>query len=465
MYTKRTKIVCTIGPASEDVKTLTKFVENGMNVARLNFSHGSYDNHAMIIKNLRTVSKKTSRPIAILQDLQGPKIRVSKLEEPVPITAGKTITIGKEFGIDFDFSKFVKPGHRILIEDGILELHVKKVVGTNIVCVVKTTGVIKSNKGINLPDTRITDRVMPEKDIKDLKFGLTQGLDFVALSFVRNAKDITHLRGLIKKNLPKGFIEPQIIAKIELPEAVEKFDEILAATDAVMVARGDLGVEVEESKVPIIQKMIIEKCRQSAKPVIVATQMLDSMIRNPRPTRAEVTDVAGAVMDKADAVMLSGESAFGSYPVEAVSQMNRIIIDTEESEYVTAESCDYLGDKESTEVAQLCDSVAYLAESSHAEAIIAGTESGFTARFLSQPRPHVPIVMLTKDETVVRQMNLLWGVTPVLVNTFDRVLGFLEEAVTVAKKLNIVKKGDKAVLVTGNPIGRRVNLIEAVTVK
>lgn len=465
MHTKRTKIICTIGPASETVKTLTELVKNGMNVARLNFSHGTYENHALIIKNLRAVSKKTGHPIAILQDLQGPKIRVSKLPEPVSIKKGQIVTIGKDFGIDFDFSKFVKPGHRILIEDGIMELVVKKVSGSNITCSVKTTGTIKSNKGINLPDTRITDRVMPEKDVQDLKFGLKQNLDFVALSFVRNAKDVMHLRGLIKKYLPQGMVAPQIVAKIELPEAVEKFQEILAVTDAIMVARGDLGVEVEESRVPVIQKMMIEKCRQSAKPVIVATQMLDSMIRNPRPTRAEVTDVASAVMDKVDAVMLSGESAFGDYPIESVSQMNRIIKDTESSKYVTAESCDYVGDAESTEVAKLCDSVAYLAESSNAKAIIAGTESGFTARFLSQPRPHVPITMLADSPTVVRQMMLLWGVTPILVTRFHKLLGFLEDAIKYTKKMGIVKKGDRVVLVTGNPTGRRVNLIEATTVK
>jgi pyruvate kinase len=465
MHTKRTKIICTIGPASESQKVLTDFVNNGMNVARLNFSHGTYENHAQIMKNLRAVSKKTGRPIAIMQDLQGPKIRVSELKTPVKITKGKTVTIGKDFGMDFDVSKFVKLGHRILIEDGILELKVKKVLGNNIICTAQTSGVVKSHKGMNLPDTRITDRVMPEKDVHDLKFGLVNNVDFVALSFVRNAKDVTHLRGLIKRFLPKGATPPQIVVKIELPEAVEKFSEILNEADVVMVARGDLGVEVEESRVPVIQKMMIEKCRAQAKPVIVATQMLDSMIRNPRPTRAEVTDVASAVMDKVDAVMLSGESAFGEYPVEAVDQMNRIIRDTEGSQYVTAESCDFIGDKESTEVAQLCDSVAYLAESSKARAIIAGTESGFTARFLAQPRPHVPILMLTDNATVTRQMLMLWGVTPVQVTKFKKVLSFLEDAIKYAKKLNVVKKGDKVVLVTGNPTGRRVNLIEAQTVK
>lgn len=462
--TKRTKIVCTIGPASESVKTLTEFVNNGMNVARLNFSHGTFETHAKLIRNLRTVASKTKQPIAILQDLQGPKIRVSTLAKPVNITAGKTITIGKDFGIDYDFSKFVKPGHRILIEDGIMELHVKKVQGKNIVCLVKTTGVIKSNKGINLPDTRITERVMPDKDVEDLKFGLKQNVDYVALSFVRHAKDVNHLRSLITKYLPKGMTPPQIIVKIELPEAVLKFDEILAATDAVMVARGDLGVEIDETKVPVVQKMMIEKCRQAAKPVIVATQMLDSMIRNPRPTRAEVTDVASAVMDKVDAVMLSGESAFGAYPVEAVSTMNKIIIETENSEYVTAETCEYVGDVESTEVAMLSDSVAYLAESTLSSAIIAGTQTGFTARFLSQPRPHVKLIMLTDNPTAVRQMALLWGVTPVLHKSVDRVLSYLEKALALAKKDGLVKKGDKVVLVTGNPIGRRVNLIEVQTV-
>ena len=461
---KRTKIVCTIGPASDNVKTLTTFVKNGMNVARLNFSHGSYANHRLIMGNLRKVSKQLKSPIAILQDLQGPKIRVSSLKSPVTVKAGQVVIIGKDFKMDFNVSKHVKHGHRILIEDGLIELKVKRVGGGQIFCVAQSAGVIKSHKGINLPDTQITERVMPEKDVEDLKFGLENNVDFVALSFVRNAKDVLHLRGLIKKYAKNKHNLPKIVAKIELPEAVTKFDEILAAADCIMVARGDLGVEVEESRVPVIQKMIIEKCKAQAKPVIVATQMLDSMIRNPRPTRAEVTDVASAVMDKVDAVMLSGESATGAYPVEAVSQMNKIILETEKSGYVTAETTQFSGDKESSEVAMLADSVAYLAESCKASAIIAGTESGFTGRFLSQPRPHVPIVMLTDSEQVMRQLCMFWGVTPVLVNRIDKILPFLENAVKLTTKLGYVKRGQRVVLVAGNPIGRRVNLIELKTV-
>ena len=461
---KRTKIIATIGPASESTKVLSEMVKNGMNVARLNFSHGSYDNHSLIIKNIHSVSKKTGITVAIMQDLQGPKIRVSELKSPVTLKVKQTVVIGKDFTMDFDVSGDVKPGDRVLIEDGTIELSVKKVNGKNITCVVKTPGIIRSHKGMNFPDTKLKSRVLTAKDIQDLKFGLKNNVDFVAMSFVRHGKDIKTLKDLIAKNLPKGATAPKIVAKIEVPQAIENFDEILDEADCIMVARGDLGVEVPDSQVPTLQKMMIRKCQAAAKSVIVATQMLDSMIRSPKPTRAEVSDVAGAVVDKADCVMLSGESAYGKYPVEAVSEMNRIIIDTENSPY-TISLHRFQGDLHESRIAVFCDSVAYLAENINASAIIAATETGHTARFLSHPRPEVPIIMFSHNPTVIRQMQMIWGVESVLLPGANKVLEVLEKTLGAAKSRKLVKKDDVVVIVTGNPTGKRVNLLEVKTVK
>lgn len=461
---KRTKIIATIGPASESVKVLTEMVKNGMNIARLNFSHGSYDNHSMIMKNIRAVSKKTGQVVAIMQDLQGPKIRVSELKTPIVLKAKQVVVIGKDFTMDFDVSSDVKKGDRVLIEDGTIELTVKSVSGKNITCVVKTPGTVRSHKGMNLPDTKVKSRVLTTKDIQDLKFGLKNDVDFIAMSFVRHGKDVKILKDLIQKNLPKSAIAPKIVVKIEVPQAIENFDEILSETDCVMVARGDLGVEVPDSQVPTLQKMMIRKCQAAAKPVIVATQMLDSMIRSPKPTRAEVSDVAGAVVDKADCVMLSGESAFGKYPVEAVSEMNRIIIDTENSPYTTSLHR-FQGDLHESRIAIFSDSVAYLAENISATAIIAATESGHTARFLAHPRPEVPVIMFSHNPTVIRQMQMIWGVIPILLPGANKVLEVLEKTLGAAKSRKLVKKDDIVVIVTGNPTGKRVNLLEVKTVK
>ncbi len=467
---KRTKIICTIGPASEDPKILTKLVQNGMNVARLNFSHGSYENHAMLIRNIRAVSKKLDKPIAILQDLQGPKIRVSKLEAPVTIKKGQTVTIGKDFNMDFDISKSVKKGERVLIEDGLIELRIMKVTGKNIACKVMNSGVVNSHKGINLPDSSITFPIITAKDLADLKFGLQQDVDYVALSFVRNGADIRNLRKQIQKYLPKGKMAPKIIAKIERKEAVENFDRILKEADAIMVARGDLGVEMADSQVPRIQKDLINRCNTHAKPVIVATQMLDSMIRNPRPTRAEVSDVANAVIDHADAVMLSGESATGNYPVEAVTEMRRIIEDTESSPYDDMPAKPYADDGivEDYKASLIASAVLRLAIGVDAEAIIGTTESGYTARFVSRERPSALIFIMTDRPKVFRQMAMFWGVRPLYVKSlaaFKNVEALMNYFVHQAKKMKLIKKGHKVVLVAGNPLGQRMNLVQAVTVK
>lgn len=474
---KRTKIVCTIGPASKDIKTLTQMVKNGMNVARLNFSHGTYHEHQELINNIRAVEAKLGKPIAILQDLQGPKIRVAELPKPFKISKGQTVTIGEDFDMDFDISGSVKPKERILIEDGILELVVQKVVLSKpgskthgkITCKVITSGEIRSHKGINLPDSKINFPIYTKKDIEDLQFGIKANVDYIALSFVRDANDIIHIKKLIAKYLPKNKVAQKVIAKIERAEAVENIDGILNEADCIMVARGDLGVEIADSQVPLIQKSLIHKCNAVAKPVIVATQMLDSMIRNPRPTRAEVSDVANAVIDRADAVMLSGESAYGQYPVEAVAEMKRIIEATEASPYDDIPSGAFEGKSADDYKASLIASaVLRLTVGQDAKAIIGTTESGYTARFISRERPKTPILILTDRPKVYRQMALMWGISPLFVDSLKalkNVEGLLTHFVAKAKKKKMVQKGDKVVLVAGNPLGQRMNLIQTVSVK
>jgi pyruvate kinase len=330
---KRTKIIATIGPASEDKKILTQMIKNGLDIARLNFSHGSYPNHQLLIRHIRATAKKLRKRVLILQDLQGPKIRVGVLPRPKLIKKNQTVIIGKDYVFDYDISAIVQKGHRILIEDGLMELKVTNVKDQLVTCKVVSGGSVQSHKGVNLPDSKVTMPILTQKDIADLQFGLKHGVDFVALSFVRDGTDIVVLKRLIKKYLPSRKKVPLIVAKIERKDAIKNFAKILKQTDWVMVARGDLGVELPDYEVPVLQKDIIAKCEKAGKPVIVATQMLDSMIRNPRPTRAEVSDVANAVIDHADAVMLSGETATGKYPVEAVAEMRRVIEDTEASPF------------------------------------------------------------------------------------------------------------------------------------
>lgn len=331
---KKTQIICTIGPSSEDVSTLVSFIKNGMRVARLNFSHGTHENHSFLIERVREAARVCKTKVLIMQDLQGPKIRVQNLKSPLKVEAGQEVVIGKDFGLDFDISKTVKVKDSILIEDGIIELVVSKVSAGLIYAVSQTAGVIRLHKGVNLPNTKLDIHSVTEKDLEDLKFGLTKNIDLVAMSFVRSAADVKLLKKLITQHIPKGFLVPEVVVKIEKPEGVKNFSAILKVTDWVMIARGDLGVELPASHVPVIEKMIVHRCRMVHKPVIVATQMLNSMIENPRPTRAEVSDVANAVMEGANYVMLSGESAFGKYPVQATAQMHEIISVVEKSPYV-----------------------------------------------------------------------------------------------------------------------------------
>ncbi|PIQ78304.1 pyruvate kinase [Candidatus Peregrinibacteria bacterium CG11_big_fil_rev_8_21_14_0_20_46_8] len=415
----RTKIVCTIGPASEEKAVLKKMVRAGMDVVRINFSHGTYEQARKIIKNVREVSNELGREVAIVQDLQGPKIRLGKLPaEGIRVVRGKQIVFSVKNAIYSPVKKIVPiqykhlaadvtAGDHILIEDGLIEVRVVSSSAKTglITCTVVTPGILKSNKGINVPTASISADPLTAKDRRDLKFGLEQGVDFIALSFVRNAEEIENLRKFIQKRKSKS----QIIAKIERHEAIMNMDEILKAADAVMVARGDLGVEVPAEYVPIYQKKIIQKCLELGRPVIVATQMLQSMIENPRPTRAEISDVATAIFDHADAIMLSNETAVGRYPVEAAATMART---AEAVEKELGRHPQLLNAKQRKKLKQtdaVCLNACSLADDIGAKWIIAITKGGYTLRELSKHRPNTPIICITPNSTVARQSALVWG--------------------------------------------------------
>lgn len=471
---KNTKIVATIGPACADEKTLTQMVKAGVNVARLNFSHGTYPSHKKLINNIRRVEKTTKIPVAILQDLQGPKIRLGILpDKGLEIKSGVKVTFdtaikeykGKELPIAYPgLQKFLKVGQHFLLDDGHMEVKIEKITGTKIFCLVIEGELLTSHKGLNFPESVLKIPSLSKKDIDDLEFGVKAGVEFVALSFVHTAADILRLRALIIKFEKKLKIKKQapilIIAKIEQHEAVENIDEIIEASDGIMVARGDLGLETPEAGVPIIQKMIINKARLKAKIVIVATQMLDSMQHNRLPTRAEVSDVANAVLDHTDAVMLSNETASGEYPVLTVKTMAKIVITTEASPFDDLPLA-----ISSTELAP--EAVAVLSSAlSHdvgAKLIVTGSFSGLTGRLISHVRPQAPILVATSSLRVQRQLNLSWGVWPIIMPQVSRDKVFLEKIKTLIKSKKITKKGDKVVIVSGDSANKK-NKINSVVV-
>jgi pyruvate kinase len=471
---KQTKIVCTIGPACESVEILEKMVHAGMNVARLNFSHGTYENHAMLIKHIREVEKRTGEPVAILQDLQGPKIRLGVLPEGgVTVVTGTTIVLTAEPRDEGDIPigyeelcLYVKPGERILLDDGKCEVKVLEVDGKRIRATVVVGGVLTSHKGINVPESTLSGlEVFTAKDKEDLRFGIEQGVDLVALSFVMDPQDILDVRFYIKEverelNMVGG--DPiRIVAKIEKHEAVQKLEKVIEVADAVMVARGDLGIEIPAEQVPLIQKKIIDVARAHAKPVIVATQMLDSMQKNPRPTRAEVSDVSNAVIDHTDAVMLSNETATGDYPVETVETMRSIILSTEHSSYDDVES---RGVKPFT--SGIDDTISSLskviAEDVDAELILAASLSGDTGRLISRYRPELPITVATSSDRVVRQLNISWGVKPFLLKECKTIEELVDRSILELQNRKLVEKGDRIIVVAGEPVGHagHVNLLE-----
>ena len=478
---KKTKICATIGPACKDMDTLTGMVQAGMNIARLNFSHGTHSDHAGFIATLRKVEESTNEPVAIMQDLQGPKIRIGELPEAgVPIAIGQEIVLdtavavyktGGAIPLDYpDLHKFIESGERILIDDGHIEVTVKKIDQTRIIVEVVEGNIIFSHKGLNFPDTDLDVDALSEKDRNDLKFGLEQGVDLVAMSFVRSAKDILDLRFLIKQYEAELGIKNQptirIIAKIERRIAVENLQEILDVSDGIMVARGDLGLEVPAAEVPLVQKKMIDAANQQAKPVIVATQMLDSMRENRRPSRAEVSDVANAVIDHADTLMLSNETAVGKHPVLVVQTMADIIVSTEKSDYdnKNLQPMHKYNSSLDEAISQLSR---ILAEEIKAKVILAASLSGETGRLISHVRPSLSILVGTSSKRVQRQLNLSWGVVPFILEPCQSIEELVERSISYIKKHKLAKVGDQMVVVAGEPVGQagNVNLVEVREIK
>jgi pyruvate kinase len=473
----RTKIVCTIGPASHEPAVLEALMQAGMDVARLNMSHGDAEFHHENIQRIRQLSEKLNNPVAILADLQGPKLRVGSMpEEGVPLAEGENLTLTTEpilgahgrVPVQYEhLPEAVKPGDSILIDDGLLELKVSDVQGSEIHTLVVTGGVLLSNKGLNLPRASLAIPAITEKDREDLKFAIEEQVDWVALSFVRTAEEVLELKDMIREHSSLGRPTP-VIAKIEKPEAVDNIDAIIAAADGIMVARGDLGIEMSTEAVPMIQKTIIIKCNLAGKPVITATQMLDSMIRNPRPTRAEASDVANAILDGSDAIMLSGETAAGKYPVLAVETMARIACETEiaQDELPLREIPAHAGRSFAEAVAHASvDTATDLS----AAAIVAPTVSGETACTIARFRPHCLIVAVTPSPITQRRLNLVWGVYPILAERMETTDQVISDAVEAAQKHGYVGEGD-IVIVTGGSVGygvgttnlMKVHLIERV---
>ncbi|WP_215222968.1 pyruvate kinase [Echinicola shivajiensis] len=413
---KKTKILATVGPASNNEQTLKELVDAGVNVFRLNFSHGNHEGHAEVIRLIRKINKENNLNIGILQDLQGPKIRVGEVENNgVEIKEGDKITITSEPVVGTsslvstvyqNLPQDVNPGDRILIDDGNLELLVNKTEGINVDCTVVHGGILKSRKGINLPNTKVSAPSLTEKDKEDLVFGLENEVDWIALSFVRSAEDIADL----KKRIEDAGKSCKIVAKIEKPEALDNIDEIIELTDGLMVARGDLGVEVPMEMVPLWQKRLVEKCKLACKPVIIATQMLESMIQNPRPTRAETNDVANAVLDGADAVMLSAETASGAYPVHAVKAMTSVIKHVEDNSDVYHNLYKIPENDETFLSNNLILMASRLSRNVKAKAIVGITASGFTAFRIASHRPFAENIVFTMNKTLITQLSLVWGV-------------------------------------------------------
>jgi pyruvate kinase len=436
--TRRAKIVATLGPSCSTIQVFRQLVRAGLDVARLNFSHGTHAQKAELIKMVRQVAREESKPICILADLQGPKIRTGKLKghKPVQLVAGKLLTITPReiegnaalVGTTFKtLAENLEKGSRILLSDGLIELHVQSIKGLDVICEIVNGGTLGENKGINLPGIPVKVPSLTEKDEEDLIFAIGQGVDTIAVSFVRTADDVRH----VKNRLAALKSDAWVIAKLEKPQAIEHLDSILEVTDAIMVARGDLGVEVPPEKVPAIQKHIIRRAAEYRKPVITATQMLESMIENPRPTRAEASDVANAIYDGTDSVMLSGETAAGKYPVEAVAMMAKIVTETEHQ--IRIDPPRALGHHPSVRLSiaeTICECMSHAADDLDVAAIAIFTETGMTARLLSKYHPDPPIFALSPFEKVVNRSMLLWGTYPILCERFqdtDKLVGMAEQ--------------------------------------
>ena len=462
---KKTKIVCTLGPVSENEETLRELIKNGLNVCRLNFSHGSHEEHKGRMDLVKKLREELNMPTAILLDTKGPEIRTGKFDAPeVLLEEGQTFTItmkdvmgNKEMctvsykGLAND----VKTGDTILIDDGLVGLTVKEVNGDDIVCEVQNAGIVKNHKGVNVPGVKVNLPAITEKDRSDIEFGIEQGIDFIAASFVRKVSDVLAIREILEEN---NATHIKIISKIENQEGVDNLDEIIEVSDGIMVARGDLGVEIPTEEIPVVQKLMIKKCNEAGKPVITATQMLDSMIRNPRPTRAEVTDVANAIYDGTDAIMLSGETAAGKYPVEAVKTMATIAKRAEETMRNRRTKIN--------KSKNVTDAISYAtcttAMDLDARAILSSTASGHTARMVSKFRPDCPIIATTSDESVRRQLSLTWGVLPVMRNKSANTDQVIVNSIEAAKTAEYVNENDIVVITAGG--SETTNLIKVETV-
>ncbi len=465
----KTKIVCTIGPASDSPSVIKEMILSGMNVARLNFSHGRHSEHGSKIKLIRKLSEELDRPVAILQDLAGPKIRTGRVADPgIELSTGETLVLttekiegvkGRVSVTDPDLPDEVKPGDRILLADGLMELKVQDILLKEVHCEVVTGGILTSNKGINLPSGTVKMSSLTPKDNDDLLFGLEMGVDLVALSFVRNSQDLIDVKNIItksKRNVP-------VIAKIEKHEAIDNIREIVDVSDGLMVARGDLGVEIPLERVPVIQKQVIKMANDAGKPVITATQMLRSMVDSPRPTRAEAGDVANAVLDGTDAIMLSEETASGNYPVNAVRFMSKIAGYAEtiypHERFMKAVPAN-----------KTYESVAYsacvLADQINASVIITPTRSGRTATRISRFRPSCPVIAMSPNIEVVRWLSIFFGCKAFVVPEIDRTGNIINEFSNLALKTGIVEKGDLAVITAGDPGGyeQTTNMIEVVRI-
>jgi len=471
---RKTKIVCTIGPVSNSPEILEQLMRAGMNVARLNFSHGTLEDHGKTINKIRRIADELDRPVAILQDLAGPKIRIGEIKDsPITLEPEATFTITNrqvpgdknEVSVNYhDLPQDVNSGDTLLLSDGALEMEVIETNDQDIKCRVIVGGTLSSRKGITLTTGTINAPIMADKDRSDLAFGIEQGVDYVALSFVRNAKDVLEVRKFMEE---RGSAIP-LIAKIEKHEALQNIDEIIKVVDGIMVARGDLGVETPLEKIPRVQKMLIEKANQASKPAIAATQMLLSMVNSPRPTRAEVTDVANAIFDGASGVMLSEESAAGKYPVKAVEIMSKIAEDAESGfnydVWIQRLGVKNLKDRPDEGVSL---GARNLAENIQAGHIVTFTHSGSTARLVSKYRPRQSILAVTPMEETYRRLALIWGVIPILVESAKDIDDMMDKAYTAVLNAGLVKRGETVVITAGIPVGEpgNTNLINVRVVK
>ena len=458
---KKTKIVCTIGPASENPEILEQLINNGMNVARLNFSHGTHEEHLAKIKTIRRIRRKLNVPVAIMLDTKGPEIRTGNFKvDEIFLKPGDIFTLttrdveGDQSIVSVSYDGLpddVSVGSEIYIDDGLVQLEVIEIKdGTDVVCKALNNGILSDHKGVNLPGSKTNLPAITPKDVDDIKFGIENGIDIIAASFVRKKEDVYDIRKVLEDH---GGEHIKIISKIESQEGVDNLDEIIEASDGIMVARGDLGVEIRTELIPLVQKEIIRKCNDAAKPVITATQMLDSMIRNPRPTRAETTDVANAIIDGTDCVMLSGETAGGKYPIEAVKTMRNICVTTELSDDFYQNIYDVKIKSANTTTNSIAKSTKNIAEELNAQAIISCTASGNTSRVISKFKPKTNIIAATISDRVARQLSIVWGVYPIVIQEAKETDELIERAIVGALSEEYVKEGDLTVVTAGIPLG------------